>query len=593
MQITINDKKLECEKGQTIIQVADQNDIKIPRFCYHPNLEVVAQCRMCLVEVEGVRKPLAACSTPLTDGMVVKTASPLAKEAQESVLEFLLINHPLDCPICDKGGECPLQNNAFGYGRVESHMLDTKRRLEKNKDFGQHIVFDTERCILCSRCERFCKEITGTAEIGIVHRGSKSEIAVFDEKGVDNDFSLNVVDLCPVGALTNKDFRFKARPWEMKATKSFCPSCQLGCSSQFWVKTSFKDQKMLRMNSPGDADNWLCDYGRGNYKVFNNQDVHLKEPQIRVRGQLVKASWQDALQRAHELLSGVDVQFMFSGNLTSEALDEVLPLIASCHPEANQKESHPLIKSWKYLKEKDLLLSLRGSHGVPWQSISFKKLIQVEQTVQKYLPVFYLDLRKAGVSFEEVGSLKDVELGEGVAVSIPESILGTEEGFESVKKIKSPSSVIPLFSASNTIALLERGLIPWQVFYCHPERGPSLSLWVNSGSIFPSLVNRIVYFTGRTLKQNFDYAPLKKAFEGSKLILQDTIESPLCDIAEVVLPMQDLAESGGHYRTYYSFWKGTDEARFEKCMNPVGDSLPDWKIFQSLQHSLYSKAENS
>ena len=545
-EVTINDKKLQAQPGETIIQVADKNGIKIPRFCYHPHLKVVAQCRMCLVEVQGAPKPLAACSTPIADKMVVQTASPQAKAAQTSVLEFLLINHPLDCPICAKGGECPLQNNAFQYGSSVSRMDDMKRRLDKNKDFGKHIVFDTERCILCSRCERFCKDVTGTAEIGITHRGAHSEIDVFTPEGVDNEYSLNVVDLCPVGALTDKDFRFRARPWEMKATTSFCPSCALGCDAQFWVKTSFKKQEMLRMNAPGDAENWLCDYGRLNYKIFNREETHLKNPQVRKNGRLMDVSWDEALEAAKNLLrSDSSPHFAISGNITSEACDRLAGLLPL--------KPISILAAWKTLLDKKLLE--RGK---------FSKVFELGKGVKEAYPVLYLDLREAHVQFEKIQSLKEMPVEDGVALAIDEKYMNTEEFVQFVEKINNKMVIIPLFSSSNAFGLLERGLVPWQL------------------TGFDDVKSKTVYFIGRTLKQNFDYSSVAEKLQDKKLILQDTIESPLCDLAEVILPMQDLAESGGHFRTYYSLLNGEVEREFKPCMNPQGSSKPDWEIIEQI-----------
>ncbi|HLD73594.1 MAG TPA: 2Fe-2S iron-sulfur cluster-binding protein [Bdellovibrionota bacterium] len=557
-EITINDKKLQAQPGETIIQVADKNGIKIPRFCYHPHLKVVAQCRMCLVEVRGAPKPLAACSTPIADKMVVQTASPQAKAAQTSVLEFLLINHPLDCPICDKGGECPLQNNAFQYGSSVSRMDDMKRRLDKNKDFGKHIVFDTERCILCSRCERFCKDVTGTSEIGITHRGAHSEIDVFTPEGVDNEYSLNIVDLCPVGALTDKDFRFRARPWEMKATTSFCPSCTLGCDAQFWVKTSFKKQEMLRMNAPGDAENWLCDYGRLNYKVFNNQEKHLKNPQVRKNGRLTEVSWDEALEVVKNLLEqDREAHFAISGNITSEAADFLLSL-GPVPAEAGRRGlkvrvSEPILAAWKTLLDKKLLE--RGK---------FSKVFELGRSVRESYPVLYLDLREAQVQFEKIQSLKEMPVEDGVALAIDEKHMNTEEFVQFVEKINNKMVIIPLFSSSNAFGLLQRGLVPWQL------------------TGFDDVKSKTVYFIGRTLKTDFDYSSVAAKLQGKKIILQDTIESLLCDLAEVILPMQDLSESGGHFRTYYSFLNGEVEREFLPCMNPQGSSKSDWEIISLL-----------
>lgn len=206
ISIEVDGRKIEAEEGSMIIEVADANGITIPRFCYHKKLSIAANCRMCLVEVEGVKKPLPACATPISDGMVVKTQSDLAEGGQKSVMEFLLINHPLDCPICDQGGECELQDLAMGYGRDVSRFCEGKRAVV-DKDIGPLIETEMTRCIHCTRCVRFGREIAGIREMGATGRGEHMEITTFIEKSVDSEVSGNIIDLCPVGALTAKPSR--------------------------------------------------------------------------------------------------------------------------------------------------------------------------------------------------------------------------------------------------------------------------------------------------------------------------------------------------------------------------------------------------
>jgi len=250
LQISIDGKEVSVEQGATVIEAAQKLGTYIPHFCYHKKLSIAASCRMCLVEVEKAPKPLPACATPVTDGMVVHTHSKMAKQAQEGVMEFLLINHPLDCPVCDKGGECQLQDLAVGYGKSTTRYTEAKRAVVA-KDMGPLIsTREMSRCIHCSRCVRFTEEIAGNQEIGIANRGEHSEILTFIGRAVETELSGNVIDLCPVGALTSKPFRFNARSWELNRRKSVSAHDALG--SNLIVQT--KEHTVRRMLRDTDLD---------------------------------------------------------------------------------------------------------------------------------------------------------------------------------------------------------------------------------------------------------------------------------------------------------------------------------------------------
>src|SRR5262245_10177376 len=208
-KLTIDGREIEVEPGTTIIRAAERLGITVPHYCWHPGLSVAGNCRMCLVEVEKMPKLTTACSTAVGDGMIVRTSNPRVKEAQDAIMEFLLINHPLDCPICDQAGECRLQEYSFRYGPGHSRFLEEKTHKPKNIDIGEHIVFDAERCILCTRCVRFCSEVTGTKELTVTQRGDHATIETWPGMRLSNAYSGNTVDICPVGALTLKEFRFK------------------------------------------------------------------------------------------------------------------------------------------------------------------------------------------------------------------------------------------------------------------------------------------------------------------------------------------------------------------------------------------------
>ena len=294
LQISIDGKEVSVEQGATVIEAAQKLGTYIPHFCYHKKLSIAASCRMCLVEVEKAPKPLPACATPVTDGMVVHTHSKMAKQAQEGVMEFLLINHPLDCPVCDKGGECQLQDLAVGYGKSTTRYTEAKRAVVA-KDMGPLIsTREMSRCIHCSRCVRFTEEIAGNQEIGIANRGEHSEILTFIGRAVETELSGNVIDLCPVGALTSKPFRFNARSWELNRRKSVSAHDALG--SNLIVQTKEHTvRRVLPLENEAINECWLSDRDRFAYEGLNHAS-RLKNPKIKQGGEWIDVDWQTALE---------------------------------------------------------------------------------------------------------------------------------------------------------------------------------------------------------------------------------------------------------------------------------------------------------
>ena len=279
--LIIDGKQVEVPAGTTIIQAADKLGINIPRYCYHPALPVSGNCRICMVEVEKQPKLQIACYTPVTDGMVVKTNSPKVLEVRKTVLEFLLVNHPVDCPVCDQAGECKLQDYYMEHGQYDSRLGDVKVKKEKKAfSIGPTVMLDQERCILCTRCVRFADNISKTSEFGVFSRGDHSQLDVYPGKKLDNSYSGNVVDICPVGALTDTDFRFKCRVWYLSKTKSVCPGCSMGCNITVeWDKMrphQHKKARVMRLkprHNPEVNDYWICDKGRYNYKFIDENRI--------------------------------------------------------------------------------------------------------------------------------------------------------------------------------------------------------------------------------------------------------------------------------------------------------------------------------
>lgn len=267
---TINGVELEVKDGTTIIQAMFDNQQKIAHYCWHPGLSIAGVCRLCMVEIEGNPRLQIACNTTVTEGMKINNTSPKVQEAVKWGLDFHLINHPLDCPICDQAGECGLQDQYMEFGQYTSEMAEPKQKKQKVVDLGPTVVLDSERCILCSRCVRFTDEVSKTNELGIFNRGDHAEIGTHDGKKLDNKYSLNTVDICPVGALTSKDFRFKQRAWYLKDSETICNGCSTGCS----VKVYFNKEGLFRVKPVYNAavnGYWMCDEGRDTYKFVNKE----------------------------------------------------------------------------------------------------------------------------------------------------------------------------------------------------------------------------------------------------------------------------------------------------------------------------------
>ena len=318
LKVEIDGREVEVAHGTTVIEAARQLGIYVPHFCYHRKLSIAANCRMCLVEIEKAPKPLPACATPVTDGMKVKTVSEKAKQAQNSVMEFLLINHPLDCPICDQGGECQLQDLAVGYGHSASRYKEEKR-VVLSKDVGPLVAAEEmTRCIQCTRCVRFGQEVAGVMELGMIGRGEHAEIVAFVGRSVDSELSGNMIDICPVGALTSKPFRYTARTWELARRKSVSPHDGLGSNLVVQVKQN-RVMRVLPLENEAVNECWLSDKDRFSYEALNSEE-RATAPMLRRNGQWRQADWQEALEHVAASLKGRDFGVLASPHATLEEL---------------------------------------------------------------------------------------------------------------------------------------------------------------------------------------------------------------------------------------------------------------------------------
>lgn len=318
--VTVNGVEVEVEPRVSILQAAAQAGFPVPHFCYHPALSSPANCRMCLVEVEGARKLLPGCYNEVNDGMIVHTESERVKNARKAVLEFILVNHPVDCPICDKAGECKLQDYYFAYDAQESRMRAEKQHKVKAYPIGPRVVYDGERCILCTRCIRFCEEITGTSELTLIDRGDKTEVRTFPGLELDNNYSLCTVDVCPVGALTSRDFRFKCRVWLLTSTESVCTGCEMGCNIHL---DHFRNevQRYRPRYNPEVNSYWMCDEGRLTYqKIHMDRLLRPMNNGADVTWHAIATTFSDKLKRVVSAHGAESVALVVSPQASCEDL---------------------------------------------------------------------------------------------------------------------------------------------------------------------------------------------------------------------------------------------------------------------------------
>jgi len=321
-KLTIDGQEVEVPEGTTVIQAAEELGIFIPRYCYHPGLSIAGNCRICLVEVEKFPKLQIACNTFVSEGMVVNTKTDEAEQGRQTVLEFLLANHPLDCPVCDQSGECDLQNFYMNFGLYDPKFSEHKVKKKKAIELGPHVMLDQERCILCSRCVRFTDEITKTGEFGIFNRGDKAELGIYPGEELDNPYSANSVDICPVGALTEKDFRFKARVWYLSSAKTVCNGCSRGCNIDLHHlpdRPHLNDgARVVRVKPRYNADVnqwWLCDEGRYGFGWVDEDRLET------VRGSRgMTWSWEEAMTSISKALPDARLGVIASAKLTNEDL---------------------------------------------------------------------------------------------------------------------------------------------------------------------------------------------------------------------------------------------------------------------------------
>ena len=621
VEIELDGKTVEVPQGSMVMHAANKLGTYVPHFCYHKKLSIAANCRMCLVEVEKAPKPLPACATPVTQGMKVFTHSAKAVEAQRSVMEFLLINHPLDCPICDQGGECQLQDLAVGYGKSNSRY-DEEKRVVFHKNVGPLISMqEMSRCIHCTRCVRFGQEVAGVMELGMINRGEHSEITTFVGQTVDSELSGNMIDLCPVGALTSKPFRYDARTWELGRKRSVSPHDSLGAN----ITVQTKNNKVLRVVAlENEAINecWISDRDRFSYEGLNSAD-RVTTPMVKQGGQWLETDWQSALDYvAHSLKT-----------ISTESGPQAIGALA--HPISSTEELHLLQKIVRGLGSNQVETRLRqtdiaGAASAPWLGMPVTKLSELDRALvigsflRKDQPIIAARIRTASkrslqVSRIDAGGDDWLIPATGIAAS-PSAWLGVlSEVALAVAKAKSASAPAgtsnvsvseqaqkiadSLLSGTNAAVLIGSAAI------AHPqasdlhvlaqfiaqETGATLGfLPVGGNAVGASLVNpngagvQSVLSGDRRAVVLLNIEPdsdLPNPQEArSALAKANTVialsaykSADLLEVADVILPITPFTE------TVSTFVNLEGRAQtIQPSVKPLGDSRPAWKVLRVL-----------
>jgi NADH-quinone oxidoreductase subunit G len=629
VNIEVDGKPVEAKKGQMVIEVTDRIGAYIPRFCYHEKLSIAANCRMCLVEIEKAPKPMPACATPVGEGMKIFTKSPKAIAAQKATMEFLLINHPLDCPICDQGGECELQDLAIGYGRDVSRYQDGKR-VVKDKDIGPLVSTDMTRCIHCTRCVRFGDEVTGMQQLGTTERGENMKIGTFVEQSIDHEMSANIIDLCPVGALNNKPYRYSARAWEMMQHETVSPHDCVGSNMYAHVLRGTVKRIVPRSNESIN-ETWLSDRDRFSYEGIYSAD-RLLRPQVRENGEWRDLDWEDALEKVAEVLGrakGEQIGFLASPSSTLEEAHLLARLAA--HLETSNID-HRVGRRDFSDQDNDPIYPWLGCDIAALEEQS--AILVVGSNIRHEAPILAHRLRKASlrgakisfvsssryVYFFDVDSYVDgsglVELLAGVAVAtgakkLPATISGLCKGVKPSDEQERVAAA--LAEADDSIVLLGNIAARHGAFAAlrdlsayistktgaklgflsegansagaHlagvlPHRGlggePRASKGLGAAEMLESKLDALVLLN---LEPGADLASINK--QDFVIALTPFDSEALRESADLLLPVGTFAESSGTYVNVAGTWQS-----FAGVASPVGEARPAWKVLRVLGNLL-------
>ena len=592
-KIIINEKEVEFEKGMTVLQACELADVEIPRFCYHEKLSIAGNCRMCLVEMEKSPKPIASCAMPAAEGMNIKTNTPFVEKARKGIMEFLLANHPLDCPVCDQGGECDLQDQSLYYGVDKSRFAENKRDV-KEKYMGPLIKTQMTRCIHCTRCVRFATEVAGVPEIGAIGRGENMEITTYLEKSMDSELSANVIDLCPVGALTSKPYAFEARPWELKKTESVDVMDAVG--SNIRVDTYNWEVKRIlpRLNNEINEE-WISDKTRYSCDGLLKQRIDV--PYIKKENKLKKSNWDEAINLMVDKIRSVQPEEIgghIGDTINMEnalAFKKLFKIFQSNNLEFREKKfyinpsekiNYIFNSSIKGIEESDLILLIGTNprHEATILNARIRKAF-----AQKNVPIFSIgnpgdltydyeiignktdDIKKI-ISKEHKFSQKILSAKKPIII-IGESALELKSGkyiFEELKLFLIKNGLINkdwnalniLIQNASTV-----GLIDLKILSNEKE---------NDFTFFNNLTNKKFKFLYLLGSDNLDF---KK--ENEFIVYQGSHGDRGAEIADIVLPSATYTEQNGLYENL--------EGRVQECKKasyPIGESLEDWKIFNRI-----------
>jgi len=592
-KITINGKEIEFEKGMTVLQACELANVEIPRFCYHEKLSIAGNCRMCLVEMEKSPKPIASCAMPAAEGMNIKTNTSLVEKARKGVMEFLLANHPLDCPVCDQGGECDLQDQSLYYGVDKSRFVENKRDV-KEKYMGPLIKTQMTRCIHCTRCVRFATEVAGVPEIGAIGRGENMQITTYLEKSMESELSANVIDLCPVGALTSKPYAFEARPWELKKTESVDVMDAVG--SNIRVDTyNWEVKRILPRLNNNINEEWISDKTR--YSCDGLLKQRLDVPYIKKENKLQKSNWDEALDLLIKKIKEVqpnEIAGHIGDMINMEnalGFKKLFNLIKSNNLEFREKKfyinssekiNYIFNSSINGIEQSDLIL-LIGTN--PRHEASMLNARIRKAFVQKKVPIFSIgdpgdltyDYKIISDKTDEIKKIisNESELSNKILsaknpiIIIGESVLELECGkyiFEEIKNFLIQNNKISqewnplniLIQNASTVGLLDLKIIPDQK--------------ENNFTFFNNLENKkfkLLYLLG---SDNLDF---KK--DNEFVVYQGSHGDRGAEIADIVLPSATYTEQEGLYENL--------EGRVQECKKasyPIGEALEDWKIFNRI-----------
>ncbi len=595
-KIIINGKDINFEKGMTVLQACELAEVEIPRFCYHEKLSIAGNCRMCLVEMEKSAKPIASCAMPATEGMNIKTNTPFVEKARKGVMEFLLANHPLDCPVCDQGGECDLQDQSLYYGVDKSRFVENKRQV-KEKYMGPLIKTQMTRCIHCTRCVRFATEVAGVPEIGAIGRGENMEITTYLEKSMESELSANVIDLCPVGALTSKPYAFEARPWELKKTESIDVMDSVG--SNIRVDTYNWEVKRIlpRLNNDINEE-WISDKTR--YSCDGLLKQRLDTPYIKKTNKLHKSSWDEALDLLTKKIQEVNPGEIAGhvGDMicleNALAFKKLFNYLGSKNLEFREKKFYlnPYEKmnyifnsTINGIEESDLIL-LIGTNP-RYEATMLNARIR-KTFVQKKVPIYSIgdpgnltyDYQIIGNKTDDLAKIinkendfsKKILSSKKPIIIIGESALELKSGkyiFEELKKFLNENNFITkdwnalniLVQNASTVGLIDLKILPNELSdYNFFEK-------LNDGKF------KLLYLLGS------DNLEIKKNNEF--IVYQGSHGDKGAEIADIILPSAAYTEQNGLYENL--------EGRVQECRKasyPIGDSKEDWKIFNLIMKKI-------